>query len=315
MGLMDDRQHRAQGLRGVLSAGGAYFCWGLFPIFWRELQNVDALELITHRIVWSVVFLAGLTSLLGGWGELKTAFCSLKLTGLHLLSGALLTINWLVYVWSVNRGHFLEMSLGYFLVPLINVALGKLVLHEKLRRLQWLAIAFAAIGVSLQLTGVGHFPWAGLTVAFSFGFYGLLRKRSPLGSLTGLTVETALYTPLAAGFLIWRASQGVGALGHVNTWQHVLILSAGVITAVPLLLFADGARRLRLATVGLLQYIGPSMTFLLGVFVYGEVFEKSRVLSFLLIWMALVLYTVDNLRSYAKTRVNTGTGELPRFEK
>ncbi|MFA5262891.1 MAG: EamA family transporter RarD [Opitutaceae bacterium] len=297
---MDAQQQGSHGLRGVLSSAGAYLCWGLFPLFWRELKNVDATELIAHRVVWSVVFLMGLTSLLGGWAEVKAAFASAKLTGLHLLSGALLTINWLVYVWSVNNGRVIEMSFGYFLVPLFNVALGKLVLHERLRRLQWLAIALAAVGVALQLTGVGRFPWAGLAVAFSFGFYGLCRKRSPLGSLAGLTMETALYTPLAAAFLLWRVREGTGALGHVDAWQHVLILSAGVITAVPLLLFADGARRLRLSTIGVLQYIGPTLTFVLGVFVYDEAFEKGRLLSFVLIWTALVLYTADNLRAFAQ---------------
>lgn len=291
-------EHRRRTARqGVLLAAGAYFAWGLFPLFWKELKAIDATELIAHRIVWSVLFLAVVTHFSGGWEELRGALGKGRLLGLHLLSGGLLTLNWLSYVWAVNHGRILETSLGYYLVPLINVALGRLVLKESLRPLQWVAIGVAALGVVVQCAGVASVPWIGIVVALTFGFYGLLRKRSPLGSLPGLSLETLLYFPLAAGFLCWRGYTGEGALGHVNPWQHFLLLSAGAVTAIPLLLFASGARRIKLATLGLLQYIGPSIAFLLGIWLYGEQVNPLRMISFVLIWSALCVYTFDNLRT------------------
>jgi len=195
----------------------------------------------------------------------------------------------------VNTGHVIESSLGYFLVPLANVAAGRFLLHERLRRLQWIAIGFAAAGVVVMVAQVQRVPWIALVLAATFSAYGVLRKQSPLGSLPGLTVETLLLAPLAVGFLLWQHFTGAGALGRVDGWHHGLLLSAGVITAVPLLLFAYGARRIRLSTLGLLQYLGPSTQFTLGLLVYHEPFSRDRALGFALIWVGLVLYTADNL--------------------
>lgn len=296
--------------RGAFAAGLCYLAWGLVPLYWKQLKSIDAVELIAHRHTWSLVFLLVVLTLLSrgndgagsGFAEIRAVFRSPRLIGLNLLRSLLLTANWLIYVWGVNNGHVIECSLGYFLVPLINVALGKLVLHEKLTRLQWVAIALAAIGVVLQFVQLGRPPWIALGLAVTFGFYGLLRKQSPLGPLAGLTVETALLAPLAVGFLLWRQHTGEGALGHVSPWLHGLLLSAGIITSIPLLLFAYGARRVRLATLGLLQYIAPTVQFALGVAVYHEAVSRERLTSFAFIWAGLVLYTADNLRGQRAMR-------------
>jgi chloramphenicol-sensitive protein RarD len=294
--------------RGVLYAGGAYFLWGLFPLFWKQLAAVDATELIAHRIVWSLVFVASLTAFTTGWAELRGALASPRLVGLHLMSGVLVSVNWLCYVWGVNHGRIVEASLGYFLVPLCNVGLGRLFLGERLRPLQRVAISVAMVGVGLQFMRLDHLPWVALTVACTFAAYGLLRKQSPLGSLAGLTLETGLLLPVGAGFLLWRGYAGTGALGQVGPWQHVLVLSTGVLTAVPLLLFAAGARRIRLGTLGLLQYGTPSMTFALGVFLYHEPVTRLKLASFALIWTALALYTADNLRALRGGRSSVSAG-------
>lgn len=284
-------------VRGVAAALSCYLLWGLAPLYWRELAIVDAHELIAHRLVWTLVFTAPLLWWLGGFAEARAALGSWRSFGLNLLSSALLSANWLVYVWAVNTGHVIETSLGYFLVPLINVALGWGILHERMRPAQWSAIGLAAAGVAFQLIQLGRLPWIALAVALTFGGYGLLRKQSALGPLTGLTVETLLLAPLAAALLLWRAYAGTGALGNAALSLHVevMVLCAGVVTAVPLLLFAYGARRLKLTTLGLLQYAAPSVQFALGVWVYHEEFSSARALSFAFIWAGLVVYTADAL--------------------
>ncbi|HEX2854600.1 MAG TPA: EamA family transporter RarD [Opitutaceae bacterium] len=282
-------------MRGLLAAFGCYFTWGLVPLFWKQLAAVDAFELIAQRLVWSCVLLAPLLAWRGGWGEARSALGTPGGFAVNFFSSVLLTINWLVYVWAVNAGQVIECSLGYFLVPLINVALGKLVLHERLRRAQWLAIGLAAVGVVLLLVRLGKLPWVALALAATFGTYGLLRKQSPLGPLTGLAVETSLLAPFALVFLLWRAQQGAGALGHAPVGTQLLISTTGVVTAVPLLLFAYGARRLKLTTLGLLQYVAPTVQFAIAVLVYHEAFSHERAQSFALIWTGLAIYTVDAL--------------------
>jgi len=275
------------------AASASYLLWGLFPLFWRLLAAVDATELIAHRVVWSLLFLLGVASAQKRLSELGRACRERQNLCVHALSGALLTVNWLVYVWGVNNNHVIECSLGYFLVPLINVALGRWLLHERLRKAQLAAIVIAAIGVALMVWRVGRFPWIALTLAVTFGFYGLLRKRSNLGPLLGLTLETLLLVPLAAGYLLWRFAHGSGALGHVDAATTWIILSSGVVTAVPLLLFAKGARGLRLITLGLLQYLAPTCQFLLGWLLYNETVGEARAGAFLLIWVGLAIYSID----------------------
>ncbi len=281
--------------RGALAAAACYLAWGLFPIYWKQFPDVGAVELIAHRHLWSLVFVLALMSVNRGLGDLRSALASPQALRWHGLSGALLTINWLVYVWGVNHGRVVEASLGYFLVPLVNVAAGRFVLHERLRRLQWLAIASAAVGVALLVARVGQVPWIALTLATTFGAYGLLRKQSPLGPLTGLGLETLLLAPVALAYLAWQQVAGSAALGRVSNWEHALLVLSGVITAVPLLLFAFGARRIRLTTLGLLQYIAPTAQFALGVWLYREPFTRERATAFAFIWAGLAIYTADNL--------------------
>lgn len=257
------------------------------------MQGVSAFELITHRIAWSLLFLLGVLWWRKNLRALRPAFTEPRTFGLNLLSSLLLAVNWTVYIWAVNSGHVIESSLGYFLVPLVNVALGSALLHKRLRPPQWIAIGFAAAGVVVLLTRAGHVPWIALTLAVTWAGYGLLKKRSTLGSVAGLTVETILLSPLAAGLLLWWHHTGEGALGRVDLRLHLYILSAGVVTAIPLLLFAYGAQRIRLATLGLLQYLAPSMQFLIGYLVYREPFDAVRLQAFSLIWCGLALYSAD----------------------
>lgn len=297
---MTASSHSASAARGVSAVLGCYLIWGLVPLYWKQLAHVNALELIAHRHVWSLVFVM---FLVGQQGELRTLFSALReprAIFVNLLSAILLTGNWLIYVWGVNTGHIVEASLGYYLAPLVNVASGRLLLHEHLRRLQWVAITLAALGVTVLVVQMGRLPWIALGLAGTWGGYSLMRKKTSLGALTGLAAETLLLAPLAAAFLLWREHQGVGALGHVSLTTTLLILSAGVITAVPLIMFAYGAKRIRLSTLGVLQYLTPSLQFSVGVWVYDEAFPRERLLAFGFIWAALVLYAVDTVLTQRK---------------
>jgi chloramphenicol-sensitive protein RarD len=288
--------------RGGLAATGAFLIWGLAPVYWKQLQAVAPLELIAHRITWSLAFLVGIIALQGTFGELRAVFRSRRLVALNLLSSVLLAANWTIYVWAVNNGHVIESSLGYFLVPLVNVGLGSLLLHERLRRLQWLAIACAAVGVGHLLLRAEHLPWIALSLAGTWAGYGWLKKRSSLGAITGLAIETLLLFPLAVALLLWWHHTGAGALGRVDVRLHVLILLVGVFTAVPLLLFAYGAQRIQLTTLGLLQYVGPSVQFLLGYFLFREPFDSARLQAYSFIWCGLALYSVDGFRTQRRLR-------------
>ena len=266
----------------------------MLPVYWKALQDIAAGELITHRVVWSLVFLVGILLWQKKLGVLRAAFTSPRALALNALSSVLLTANWLTYVWGVNHGFIIECSLGYFLTPLCNVALGYLILHERPRPLQWAAIACAAVGVAVLLIKLGHFPWIAVVIAGTWATYGLLKKRSSLGSLAGLTAETLLLFPFAVAALVWWNHTGEGALGRVDAWSHALVLSAGVITAIPLLMFAYGAQRVRLTTLGLLQYLAPTVQFLLGLLVYHEAVDTGRWQAFAVIWAGLILYTADS---------------------
>lgn len=279
--------------QGVFAAAGCYLLWGIVPLFWRLLGSVDPLELIAHRHVWSLAFLLPILLWCGEWNALRAALRSPRDWGINLLSASLLTVNWLIYVWGVHAGQVIECSLGYFLVPILNVVLGRVVLGESLRPLQRAAVTVATVGVALLVWRLGHFPWIALGLAASFGFYGLLRKKSPLGPMLGLTVETTLLAPVAAAWLLWKASQGEGALGHRDLGTTLLVLSTGVVTAIPLLLFGVAARRLRMVTLGLLQYLAPSCQFLIGWLWFREPFTSDRATAFVLIWTGLALYSAD----------------------
>jgi chloramphenicol-sensitive protein RarD len=285
---------------GLFYAAGAFLLWGAFPVYWKQMQGVSAFELIAHRIVWSLFFLLVVQAWRHRYGAMLAAFTSWRSFGLNLLSSLLLTANWTIYVWAVNRGNVIESSLGYFLVPIANVAIGSLLLHEKLRPLQWLAIAGATGGVGLLLLGVGHVPWIALSIAVTWAGYGFLKKQSPLGPIAGLTIETFVLFPFAAAALLWWHHTGEGALGRVDARTHAFILCAGIVTAVPLLLFASGAQRLRLTTLGLFQYVSPTVQFLLGYFLYREPFSQSQFAAYAMIWCGLILYSADGFWSQRK---------------
>ena len=288
---------------GPLTAAFAYILWGVFPLYIKQIQQVPALEIVLHRSAWSLVFMLGLLALLRRFAWLGPALRQPRTLALFGLSALLLGCNWLLYVWAVNAGRVLDASLGYFINPLVNVLLGFAVLHERPRPLQWAAVALAALGVLWLALGVGHVPWISLVLAASFGLYGLLRKTASLGALEGLALETLLLAPLAVGGLLWLAAQGQGHFGQGPLAESLWLLAAGPFTAVPLLLFASAARRVSLATLGLMQYLSPSIQFFLGVFLYREPFTTGRGIGFLLIWTALALYSAESWRAQRQTRL------------
>lgn len=284
------RRPANQALIGVLSALGCFSFWGLFPIYFKLLQQVPPLEVVSHRILGSALVLLALTGLQGRWPALRAEFRDMRRLRFYLLTTLLISANWLVYIWAVQQGRILDASLGYYINPLVNVLLGVVFLHERLNPRQWLAVAFAGVGVLTLIIGHGVFPWIALTLAFSFGSYGLLRKQAGLNPTLGLTVETLLLAPVA---LLFLAALGGGALGMIDRQIDLLLLIAGPITVAPLLLFLEAGQRLRLSTVGLIQYLTPTLQFLLAVVVYHERLTGVHLAVFGCIWLALALYSSD----------------------
>ena len=288
---------------GVLYGLSAYALWGLFPLFFKQLQAASALEVVLHRMVWSLVFVFIVLAVLRRWSWLGDVRRSPALLGKFAVSALLLAGNWLSYIWAVNNGHVLDASLGYFILPLINVALGFVFLHERPRKAQWVAFALAASGVLWMALQSGHVPWLALLIALTFGFYGLMRKVAVLGALEGMSLETLLLAPFALVALLWGNHTGELPAHDAHTWLFFVL--SGPVTAIPLLLFAAGARRVPLSTMGILQYITPSILALMGVFLYGETFAGPRAQGFVLIWAALALYTAEGVwagRRVAATR-------------
>lgn len=278
---------------GLVYAALAYTAWGLFPLFFKQLVAVNAFEVVMHRTVWSLVFLLGVLAVRQHWAWLGTVWRTPRVLGAFVLSALLLAVNWCTYVWAVQNGHVLDASLGYFILPLVNVALGFVLLHERPRPGQWLAVAVAAAGVLWLTVQAGRLPWVALVLAITFGFYGLLRKVGALGALEGLTLETLVLSPVAAGCLLWWSWHGQGALVQADGATMGWLLLGGPLTAIPLLLFAAGARRVSMSTMGILQYISPTLQLLIGVWLYGEAFEPVRAVGFGLIWAALGVYSLE----------------------
>ncbi|MCE9569746.1 MAG: EamA family transporter RarD [Rhodocyclales bacterium] len=283
---------------GVVAGIFAYLIWGLVPIFFKQIAEVPAVEIIAHRVVWAMLLMTALIGFGRGFGAaLRVARMPSQLARIALAS-LLVISNWLTFVWGVNNGHILETSLGYFILPLLNVALGVLVLKERLRPLQWLAVLLAAAGVAIEVTRAGGLPWIALVLAGTFGIYGLLRKQLPLDAASGLFLETVCMTPVALAWLGWLAYSGQSHFGGAMfSTGDMLLVATGPITAIPLLLFAIAARRLPLNMMAFLQYIAPSITFLLAVLVYNEPLDLRRTLTFATIWLGLAIYTFDLLRS------------------
>lgn len=280
---------------GILAAIGAYTLWGVLPVYWKSLQIVPAFEILCHRVIWSFVFALLLLIWKRRWGWLRQVWESPATRITFLSSACLLALNWFVYIWAVNGGHVVDASLGYFINPLISVLLGMVFLRERLRPWQWVAIGLAFGGVIFITLGYGAFPWIALTLAFTFGLYGLLRKTAPLASLEGLSLEVGLLSLPALAYLLYLEAGGTASLGRAGGVVSVLLVFSGVATAFPLLLFAYAAKQITLSTVGILQYIAPTLQFLLGVLVYGEAFTGTRLVGFGAVWAALLIYFLEGV--------------------
>ena len=278
--------------KGVLAGFLSYVLWGLFPIFFHALKDVDSFQVLAHRIVWSFFFLVLLLSLRRDWTVFRRSL-NLRVVLLYFAVAVLLTVNWGVYVWAIANGHVVEASLGYFINPLVNVLLGVVFLKERLRPLQWVPVGLAAVGVLYLTISIGAPPWIALVLAFSFGLYGLMKKIAPLGSLHSLTLETGTVFIPALAFLLVAEFQGVGEFGHVSGFETLLLGLTGVVTSIPLLLFTYGARRIPYSTMGLLQYVAPTLQFLTGVLLFSEPFTQHQAIGFGVIWAALILFTVE----------------------
>ena len=288
---MDERR------AGVASGLAAYGLWGLFPLYFPLLEPAGGVEIVAHRVVWSLLFVAVLLTGLRAWPQVRATVTDRR--ALLVLSGAavLIAANWLVFVYGVNSGHVVETSLGYFINPLVSVLLGVVVFAERLRRLQWVAVGIAAVAVAVLTVDYGRPPWIALTLALTFGLYGLMKKLVRVAAAPGLFVETALVVVPAVAVLAVLHAQGERTAGSAGTGHLLLLLSSGVATAVPLLLFAGATRRIPLSTVGLLQYVTPLMQLAIGVFVYDEPMPPARLAGFVIVWVALAVFTVDSLRN------------------
>jgi chloramphenicol-sensitive protein RarD len=280
---------------GALYATAAFLWWGVAPLYFKAVAAVPATEVLAHRIFWSLVFLIVLQ---GARGRLRATLAHARdrrTLATMAVTTVLIATNWLLFIWSIANARLVEASLGYFINPLVNVLLGFVFLRERLRPRQWAAVALAAAGVVWLTIDLGRLPWIALALAFSFGVYGLLRKQAAPSGLQGLTLETALLAPAAAAFLWWRDAQGALSFGHAGTGLTVLLALAGPLTALPLIWYAEGAKRLRYVTIGLLQYLAPTCQFLLAVIAFGEPFPLGKAAGFAVIWLALGLYSGDAL--------------------
>lgn len=280
--------------KGILNSIAAYALWGFFPIYWKLLHEVPALEVIGHRIGWSFLLLITFILVTKQWRQFRSAALTSKTFVIYSIASILLTINWLVYVWGVNAGFIVETSLGYFINPLLSVLLGVVFLRERLRLAQWIPVALAAAGVLYLTLAYGRLPWIALSLAFTFGFYGFVKKLAPLGSLYGLTLETGIVFPAALIYLVLMESTNTGAFMHRGAFIDVLLIGAGLVTTIPLLLFASAARQIPLSVIGILQYIAPTLQFLIGVLIYHEPFDQSRLIGFGLVWLALIIFWLEN---------------------
>jgi chloramphenicol-sensitive protein RarD len=284
--------------KGIWYAIGAYTLWGLFPLYWKLLHNVPALQLISHRIIWSFLALISIIFFIHQWTGFRSTVFAWSVLRVYCLAAVLIGINWLTYVWAVNACHIVETSLGYFINPLLSVSMGVFFLHEHLRPRQWISIGLAAAGVLFLAIIHGSIPWIALTLAFSFAFYGLVKKIAPLGSLHGLTLETGILLLPALFFLSISDVNGTGAFLHTGTTADILLAGAGIVTTIPLLMFASATRRIPLSLIGILQYISPTLQFLIGVFLYQESFTFIQFIGYATVWLALILFGLESFFAY-----------------
>ncbi|MGP2416507.1 EamA family transporter RarD [Pantoea ananatis] len=296
---MDTQQTR----QGIGFALGAYFIWGIAPAYFKLVKAVPATEIMTHRVIWSALFMLLLITLSRSWGQVRSVLGQPKKVLLLALTAVTVGGNWLLFIWAVNNQHMLEASLGYFINPLINVVFGMIFLRERFRRLQWLAVALAAGGVLLQLWKFGSVPVIALGLAFSFAFYGLMRKKIQVDAQSGMLIETLWLFPLAALYLFGFADSRTSHLSANPMSLNLLLIAAGIVTTIPLMFFAAACTRLRLSTVGFFQYLGPTLMFLLAVLFYGETVTPDKMVTFGFIWLALLVFILDAVTFSARSRM------------
>jgi chloramphenicol-sensitive protein RarD len=297
------RKNKSHETSALIAGFAAFTTWGLIPIYWKQLQSVPATEILANRFVWTILFLICLLTWQRRWTEVKANLKSRHAILYCLASGFAISGNWLLFIWAVNAGRVIETSLGYFMTPLVNVLLGALFLRERLTRLQLTSVLLATLGVLYLTFGYGRFPWVAICLCTTFGFYGLLRKKSGTAPIPGLFFETALLAPLAIAYLIYLETTGTLAFGRAGWWMSILLISTGVVTAVPLLWFGYAARHLRLTTLGFLQYLSPTGSFFLGVFLYHEPFTRDHLITFSLIWIAIGIFTWEAITRWRSSRV------------
>ena len=279
--------------RGVLYAISAYGMWGFFPVYWKLLKHIPALQLLGHRIGWFFILLVVVLFITRRWADFRKSIVSPRIQRSYLAAAILIGVNWFTYVWAVNSGFIVETSLGYFINPLVSVLLGVVILKEQIRPWQWVAIGIAAVGVLYLTISYGSLPWIALTLAFSFGFYGLAKKTAPLNAIQGLALETGILFLPSVGWLVFSDLTGEGAFLHTGWTSDLLMIGAGIVTTIPLLMFASAAKMIPLSMVGILQYIAPTIQLIIGVVVYHEAFSSTRVIGFSIVWLALVIFGIE----------------------
>jgi chloramphenicol-sensitive protein RarD len=303
MSILHTRSEKSREASGLIAGIACFGTWGLIPIYWKLLATVPASEILAHRFVWTTIFLSIVLSWQQRWPELAANVRSRRSLIYCLTGGLAIASNWFLFIYAVNIGRVIETSLGYFMTPLVNVLFGAIFLRERLTRWQFASVLLAALGVFNLTFGYGRFPWIAVSLCLTFGLYGLLRKQSGTRPIPGLFIETILLVPLALGFLIYLQQSGTLVFGHANSSLSILLVSTGVVTAVPLFWFGHATRHLRLITVGFLQYLSPIGSFFLGVFLYHEPFTRGQLITFSLIWLALVLFSAEAVLRWRSTRV------------
>jgi chloramphenicol-sensitive protein RarD len=289
---------------GLVAGIAAFVTWGIVPVYWKLFRFLPPGEILAHRFVWTCVFMVLLLSWQARWSEVLANLRSRRTALFCAASGVAIAINWFVFIWAVNAGRVLETSLGYFMTPLVNVLFGAILLRERLTRAQLVSVLLATSAILYLTVGFGKLPWVALTLCFSFGLYGLLRKISGAASIPGLFLETTVIVPIALGWLLHIAGSSGPHFGNANLPLSLLLVSTGIVTGVPLLWFAHAARHLRLTTLGFLQYLAPSCTFFLGVFVFHEPFRRAQMTTFALIWVALIIFTADAVTRWRGTQTS-----------
>lgn len=290
-------------LSGFLYALTAYLLWGFLPLYMKALAHIPPVEVIAHRVLWSVPIALLVLVLLGRTGDLKAALRSPRMLGMGAMTAAMVSVNWGIYVWAIGSGHALDAALGYYINPLFSIFLGAVLLRERIGRTQGAAIALAAVAVAILTWEAGRLPVVALGLTVSWGFYAFLKKWLPIGPNQGFALEVLILLPLALAYIAWLAATGTGHFLQGVAWDNALLLGCGIVTAVPLMIYANGAKRLRLSTIAIMQYIAPTMIFLTAVFVFGEPFSGVKLVAFALIWAALVVYSAPMLILRARDRV------------